>query len=182
MRPRDLNLGLKRGTKTTVNTCVENMRTPCYTQIPCPITFLFKEERILATHPPSCHPRRVFGYPENERKGEKVRPFTNPLYKIPKKKTKNKIYYKGQIGKKQKNVTKRSKCQKVGNVSNAGGKAFTACEILQVFATCEISQPEKFCSSQPYKIPECSIFFHFLLFLPSGILFATMISTRVLRV
>ena len=35
------------------------------------------------------------------------------------KKTKNKSYYKGQIGKKQKNVTKRSKRQKEGNVNSA---------------------------------------------------------------
>ena len=30
--------------------------------------FHFKEERVLAAHPPSCHPWRVFGYPESERK------------------------------------------------------------------------------------------------------------------
>ena len=28
---------------------------------------------VLAAHPPSCHPRRVFGCPESERKGEKAR-------------------------------------------------------------------------------------------------------------
>ena len=33
----------------------------------------FKEERVLATHPPSCHPWRVFGCLENERKREKMR-------------------------------------------------------------------------------------------------------------
>ena len=32
----------------------------------------FKEERVLVAHPSSCHPWRVFGYLENERKGEKV--------------------------------------------------------------------------------------------------------------
>ena len=43
----------------------------------------------------------------------------NPLYKIPKKKKNNsKSYYKGQIGKKQKNVTKRSKRQKAGKVNS----------------------------------------------------------------
>ena len=37
----------------------------------------FKEKRVLAAHPPSCHPRRVFGCPESAKKmrekGEKVR-------------------------------------------------------------------------------------------------------------
>ena len=45
-------------------------------QILHPTAFHFKEGRVLAAHPPSCHPRRVFGYPENgkenKRKGEKV--------------------------------------------------------------------------------------------------------------
>ena len=36
----------------------------------------------------------------------------NPSYKIPKKKTKSKIYYEGQIWKKQKTVTKKSKMSK----------------------------------------------------------------------
>ena len=38
-----------------------------------PAAFYFKEERVLAAHPSSCHPWRVFGCPENERKWEKVR-------------------------------------------------------------------------------------------------------------
>ena len=33
-----------------------------------PAAFHFKEERVLAVHPPSCHPRRVFGSPENGKK------------------------------------------------------------------------------------------------------------------
>ena len=31
-------------------------------------TFHFKVERVLAIHPPSCHPRRVFGCLENGKK------------------------------------------------------------------------------------------------------------------
>ena len=42
-------------------------------KITYPTAFHFKEERVLAAHPPSCHPRRVFGCPESERKGEKAR-------------------------------------------------------------------------------------------------------------
>ena len=38
-----------------------------------PAAFHFKEERVLAAHPLSCHPRRVFGCPESGRKGEKQR-------------------------------------------------------------------------------------------------------------
>ena len=41
-----------------------------------PAAFCFKEEGILATHPPICHPRRVFGRPKSAKKmrekGEKV--------------------------------------------------------------------------------------------------------------
>ena len=37
------------------------------------MTLYFKEEGGLATHPSSCHPWRVFGCPESERKGEKIR-------------------------------------------------------------------------------------------------------------
>ena len=43
----------------------ENLQLP---SDPAPSAFSFKEERILAAHPPSCHPRRVFGCPESERK------------------------------------------------------------------------------------------------------------------
>ena len=39
---------------------------------PPPVAFLFKDKGGLATHPPSCHPQRVFGRRENERKWEKV--------------------------------------------------------------------------------------------------------------
>ena len=53
------------------------------------------------------------------------------------KKTKSKSYYKGQIGRKQKNVTKRLKRQKVGKVNSGRGEQW------QVFASCEISQPCK---------------------------------------
>ena len=37
------------------------------------MTLYFREEGVLATHPPSFHPRRVFGYPESEKKSEKMR-------------------------------------------------------------------------------------------------------------
>ena len=32
------------------------------------VALLFKDEGVLATHPPSCHPWRVFGNQERERK------------------------------------------------------------------------------------------------------------------
>ena len=54
-----------------MNTCVVSIRTLCYAQFPCPIAFLFKEERVLAAHPPSCHPWRVFGCPVSEKKKRK---------------------------------------------------------------------------------------------------------------
>ena len=42
-------------------------------QILPPATFHFKEERVLAAHPPSCHPWRVFGTQESERKRREKR-------------------------------------------------------------------------------------------------------------
>ena len=73
------------------------------------------------------------------------------------KKTKSKSYCKGQIGKKQKNVTKRSKRQKAGKV-NSGRR--------------QISQPEKFCRLRKFrnlaKFLLWSFFFCFLLLFPSG--------------
>ena len=56
-----------------MNTCVETKRTSNYLQILHPAAFFSKEEGFLATHPLSCHPRRVFNFLENERKLEKVR-------------------------------------------------------------------------------------------------------------
>ena len=45
----------------TVNTCVETVRNPQDPWNPPPVTFLFKDEGALATHPLSCHPQSVFG-------------------------------------------------------------------------------------------------------------------------
>ena len=72
MNLRDLNLEFKGNTKLPVSTCVKTMRTSSCLRILHPTTFSFKEESVLAAHPPSCHPRRVFGYPESERKLEKL--------------------------------------------------------------------------------------------------------------
>ena len=38
-----------------------------------PAAFYFKKEVVLATHPPSCHPWRVFGNQERERKRREKR-------------------------------------------------------------------------------------------------------------
>ena len=52
-------------------------REPSSLQITHPEAFSFKEEGVLADHPPSCYPWRVFGCPEIAKKmrekGEKVR-------------------------------------------------------------------------------------------------------------
>ena len=37
-------------------------------KISSPAAFYFKNEVVLAVHPPSCHPWRVFGNQERERK------------------------------------------------------------------------------------------------------------------
>ena len=73
MHRRDLNLGLRGHTKKTTITCIETVKNPQYPWNPPPVTVIFKDEGGLATHPPSCHPRRVFGFPESKRKGEKKR-------------------------------------------------------------------------------------------------------------
>ena len=70
---RDQNLKLKRENSDGSGYLREKHGTSSCLQILHPTAFSFKEEGFLATHPPSCHPRRVFGYPENERKWEKVR-------------------------------------------------------------------------------------------------------------
>ena len=44
---------------TAVDTCVKN-RGPLVAFRSTPNTFYFKEERVLANHPPSCHPQRMF--------------------------------------------------------------------------------------------------------------------------
>ena len=47
---------------------MKNMEPSSSLKILYPVAFHFKEERVLAVHPPSCHPRRVFGCPENGKK------------------------------------------------------------------------------------------------------------------
>ena len=46
----------------------EKQGTSSSLQILHPTAFCFKEERVLAAHPPSCHPRRVFGCLESAKK------------------------------------------------------------------------------------------------------------------
>ena len=57
----------KWNTKLPVSTCVKN-KEPSSHKILYPAAFHFKEERVLAAHPPSFHPRRVFGCLENGKK------------------------------------------------------------------------------------------------------------------
>ena len=52
---------------------MKNMEPSACLRILHLVAFFFKEKEVLATHPLSCHPRRVFGYSESERKGEKMR-------------------------------------------------------------------------------------------------------------
>ena len=47
---------------------MKNMEPSTCLRILHPVALFFKEKEVLATHPPSCHPRRVFGCPESERK------------------------------------------------------------------------------------------------------------------
>ena len=46
----------------------EKQGTSSSLQILHPEAFYFKEKRVLAAHPPSCHPRRVFGCLESAKK------------------------------------------------------------------------------------------------------------------
>ena len=39
---------------------------------PLPNSLPLQGKMALATHPPSCHPRRMFGSRESERKGKKM--------------------------------------------------------------------------------------------------------------
>ena len=50
-----------------VDTCVKS-REPPVAKILHPAAFHFKEGRVLANHPLSCHPLRVFGCPESAKK------------------------------------------------------------------------------------------------------------------
>ena len=49
---------------------MKNMEPSSSLKILYPTAFHFKKERVLASHPPSFHPWRVFGFPES---GEKMR-------------------------------------------------------------------------------------------------------------
>ena len=57
----------------TTITCIKIVRNPQNPWNPPPVTFLFKDEGSLATHPLSCHPQRVFGSPESEKKMRETR-------------------------------------------------------------------------------------------------------------
>ena len=57
MNLRDINLEFKGNTKLSVSSCVRNMKPFSSLKILYPTAFHFKEERVLAAHPPSCHPR-----------------------------------------------------------------------------------------------------------------------------
>ena len=69
MHLRDLNLVLEGNTKMTTITCVETMRNPHNPWNPPPVTFLFKDEGSLATHPQRCLATQKVR--ENERNWEK---------------------------------------------------------------------------------------------------------------
>ena len=67
----DKNLQLEREHKTASGYLREEHGTSSSRQILHPAAFRFKEGRFLATHPPSCHPQRMFGCPENEKENER---------------------------------------------------------------------------------------------------------------
>ena len=52
------------------NTSVKHMEKPSIAFDPLPSGRPPQEERVLAAHPPSCHPPRVFGCPESAEKME----------------------------------------------------------------------------------------------------------------
>ena len=56
-----------------VNANIKNVRTISLPQFQSPVALLFKDEKVLANHPLSCHPQGVVGSRESERKGEKMR-------------------------------------------------------------------------------------------------------------
>ena len=68
-KPRVRNFG-NQNVKTC---CVKNRGTTSSLQILPPAAFYFKKEVVLAAHPPSCHPWRVFGNQERERKRREKR-------------------------------------------------------------------------------------------------------------
>ena len=137
------------------------------------MTLYFKEEGFLATHPPSCLPWRVFGYPESERKEEKLekeweeqkasRPksllvskkvsgysvclglYTAPKqYKLPKS-TRTVNCYKDKMGRNQKR-NKKAKIQMGSRNSVAGLKS-------EQLPGEVVSQPTKFYRLQNFHNP-----------------------------
>ena len=48
------------------------MEKPSVAFDPLPNSLPLQGKRVLAAHPPSCHPQRVFGSRERERKGKKM--------------------------------------------------------------------------------------------------------------
>ena len=48
------------------------MEKPSVAFDPLPNSLPFKGKRVLAAHPPSCHPRRMFSNQEKERKRKKM--------------------------------------------------------------------------------------------------------------
>ena len=52
---------------------MKNSGTTSSFKISPPAAFYFKKEVVLAAHPPSCHPWRVFGNQERERKRREKR-------------------------------------------------------------------------------------------------------------
>ena len=52
---------------------MKNKGTTSSFKISPPAAFYFKKEVVLAAHPPSCHPWRVFGNQERERKRREKR-------------------------------------------------------------------------------------------------------------
>ena len=118
------------------------MEKPSVAFDPLPNNLPLQGKRVLAAHPPSCHPRRVFGSRESERKGKKMgekekkrenwslkiySPPKSPLYSVwsggfysqPIKNYKNNIakYYYNR-GKKEKN--RKSKEAKTGSRKEQG--------------------------------------------------------------
>ena len=49
------------------------MEKPSVAFDPLPNSLPLQGKRALAAHPPSCHPRRVFGSRENEKENERKR-------------------------------------------------------------------------------------------------------------
>ena len=56
-----------------ITACVKNRGTEILPHFQSSIALLFKDEGVLANHPPSCHPRRVFGCLENGKKMRETR-------------------------------------------------------------------------------------------------------------